>query len=434
MSLKLCARFAARNFCGHSTDVKSRLQHYHHIRRLHFAIHHAHRQRMHYACRNSPWSGVFGRSPSACAFRPFWTRCFSTLNVRLSRPICRPQLFSPNYLYNLTVKANPSSFTRTFATAFSGFLVRERHILSRLFAHPPQVSEAFAQEARKTLESNKARKFIHNHGNLPKPTEAIQNWWQGQSSRYKHVRTRPLNPPSFIFPRPSLDSTLDYSFTSSSSLPSLSVLARAFHSTPDTGSYVDFDLSPTITIPPVTQLSTDIVDHLTEDIERHIDQLKSMIDNLKKLSNLGELPISVEDSALRVYFPNCEPDQVDSLLNSSEVTQGVIRSHHDSTIVSPIDSSSESSYQLTSSLSSSYTPSSGSQSVSQSSDLMAGFYYADVESISGRHSHSSESWDIARLRGFSSESEASPSMPPPSLTHAASGDTISEGSSFFYAS
>lgn len=160
----------------------------------------------------------------------------------------------------------------------------------------------------------------------------------------------------------------------------------------------------------MTQLSTEIVDRVVDDIERHIDELRAMADNIRKLSSLGELPISIEDRAIRVYFPNCEPEQVNSLLNEAEVTQGVIRSHNDSNIVSPIDSSSESSYYMNTE----------TESVSTSS----GFYYQDMESISRRNSLSSAgSLDIGRIRGFSEHSMTSP---PPLTTTTPTYDTFSE--------
>lgn len=161
----------------------------------------------------------------------------------------------------------------------------------------------------------------------------------------------------------------------------------------------------------MTQLTPDIVDRVTDDIERHIAELRAVADNIRRLASLGELPVSIEDRGIRVYFPNCEPEQVDSLLVSAEVTQGVIRSHNDNNIISPIDSSSESAYYLNSESSDS----------ASSSD---GFYYNDMESVSRRNSvSSSDSYDIARIRGFS---QGSINTPPP-LTSSASYDTFSEG-------
>lgn len=394
---------------------------------------HAHRRHrgLHFMQRRDFHSGPFRLfcPARAMADRITGGRCFSTL--RLQYGSTRPCLFHPNYLYSLSNKSAPVTVSRAFSTIFASFFSRERHSLPSFLFSNSRVSDAFQKDLRAKVAQNYSRKFLHSHGTLPKPIEVFKNGYKGHPNRLKFARARPLNPPSFIFPRPSLESsTASYSTAASlkSSLPSLSELARAFHATPETGSYVDFDLTPQITIPPVTQLSPDIIERVTDDIERHIAELRAMAENVRKLATLGELPVSVEDRSLRIYFPNCEPEQVNSLLNSAEVTQGVIRSHNDSNIVSPVDSSSESSYILNTRSSS---PSSSTTSEPYSGD---GFYYTDMESVSRRNSISSSSgsWDITHLRGFGSPSAVTPSIPAPSLTNSPSTETISEGSSYFY--
>ncbi|VVT56113.1 uncharacterized protein SAPINGB_P004824 [Magnusiomyces paraingens] len=332
-------------------------------------------------------------------------RYFSTIQTRN----VRPYLFSSNYAYYCS---NKLTAYRAFSSAAASFFSRDRGKIPQFSFWKSKFNDSVQEDLRKRVTQNLRKRFVHSQSLNIKPVDVIRNSF---INRLKSPRHRPLGPPSFIFPQPSLEISLrDVASSMTSSLPSFTVLTRAFHSTPETGSYVDFDMTPNLTVPPVTQLSTEIVDRVVDDIERHIDELRAMADNIRKLSSLGELPISIEDRAIRVYFPNCEPEQVNSLLNEAEVTQGVIRSHNDSNIVSPIDSSSESSYYMNTE----------TESVSTSS----GFYYQDMESISRRNSLSSAgSLDIGRIRGFSEHSMTSP---PPLTTTTPTYDTFSEGYTF----
>lgn len=397
----------------------------------HRAYHHGHDRFGGFSPWNNPMSKIwFHHSPSW-----LYSRYFSSFSPHVLTRYS-PHTFNANHLYGLTVKPASQFAYRTFFSAATGFFNRERRSVGRLFGQSFQASEAFATKAQNIYNMNKSQKFIHSYGKPLKPIDVLKSNWKNRNTRPTNLRAKPFNQPSFVFPQSSLYSTFHTSsFSSESSIPSLRELTRRFHITPDVGSYVDFDMSPTITVPAVTQLSSDIVERLTEDIEHHIAQLRSMADNLKKLAFLGELPMSVEDCSLRVYFPNCEPDQVNSLLNSAEVTQGVIRSHNDSNIVSPATSlNSESSFYTGSTNSFSSFPLSASQDGTRTPELeSSGFYYSgEMESVSRRNSTSSEIWDIARLRGFSSGSEVSHSLVMASLTNASSGETVSEGSSVLF--
>lgn len=408
-----------------------------HIRRFHNAVHRAMSHQAHGG--SAPWSSTMTRILNRQRERCPITRYFSTLNSRMV-PKRSVTLYGSDYLHDLTKFSATKLVSRTFFSAVNGVFTRERNALHRLANQSFKVMDAFAMRARRQFELNRANKFVHNYGQPLKPMDVIRSNWKDNGFKSRRINSRQVNRPTFIFPQPSLRASFSTSSLSSasstSSLPSLRDLRKAFYSIPNVGSYVDFDMSPTITIPPVSQLSNDIVDNLTQDIERHIAQLQAMAENVKKLATLGELPISIENSSLRVYFPNCEPEQVHSLLNSTEVTQGTIRSQNDSNIISSSESVSETSSSMSFYLNSSSSYASFPSSVSQNGDHTpefgsTGFYYADEGSVSRRNSLSSGSWDIARLRGFSSESEASPSVIPPSLTNAPSGVTVSEGSSAF---
>lgn len=447
VTLKILAQSTTQHILYHLEKAspalcRARVRHghkhgFHHMmhRAMYYKVH------GHHQCfgRFSPWSNTMADIFHAHSHRGIFARCFSTLNSRLvnRRPT---NIFQSNHMYNLMQVKSQTLMSRTFFSAVGSFFTRERSLFIRFLDSRINVSDTFALESRKVFESHKFKRFLHNYGQPLKPLE-IKSDGHNKHSRPKRVQPRHFaNKPSFIFPQTSLHtsfSTESLSSASSSSIPSLRDLRRAYHTTPEVGSYVDFDMSPTITIPTVTQLSAEIVDNLTEDIERHIAQLQAMAENVKKLASLGELPISVENNSLRVYFPNCEPEQVNSLLNSTEVTQGIIRSHNDSRIVSPLDSASESSSQSSSYMdtfsSFSSFPLSISEGEQQTPDFGPnGFYYAEMDSVSRRNSLSSGSWDIARLRGFTTESEASPSLIPPSLTNAPSGETVSEGSSVLF--
>lgn len=264
---------------------------------------------------------------------------------------------------------------------------------------------------------------FHSYRKFPKPSQAMKSIWESQVKSYKqfkHARPSTFSN-QFLFPRPTTSSVIlsslqrrSSSTSSTSSIPSLSELARAFHSqVPKTGSYVDFELTPHITVPSVTELTSEVVDQISDDLERFAEELKRISKDLRRVATLGELPLSVEHGkALRVYFANCEPERVHSLLAGAEVTQGVVRSQSYSPILSPIEDFSDSS--------SFYMSSSGSDNISSTS--ADEFHYL-------RESSDSDRFDIANIRGIQSSEGSFVSVTTPSLTNSPSNETISEGSS-----
>ncbi|KAI1336852.1 hypothetical protein F5Y15DRAFT_392413 [Xylariaceae sp. FL0016] len=114
---------------------------------------------------------------------------------------------------------------------------------------------------------------------------------------------------------------------------------------PIPGSYVDFRLNPTITAlsplaaafpytpagvkAPVfdaTSLNTDgFIDVLSGDFARALQDLTTLLGDIKKLSSLGDLPINLEkDHVLRVRFPGVDADTVETLLDDLGLTKGVV--------------------------------------------------------------------------------------------------------------
>ncbi|EDN06815.1 casein kinase II beta 2 subunit [Histoplasma mississippiense (nom. inval.)] len=112
------------------------------------------------------------------------------------------------------------------------------------------------------------------------------------------------------------------------------------------GSYIDFKLSPTITTfarlaslqkPSVADtiesvnLNTDnLMDFLSIDFARALKDFAAVLNDLKRLATLGDLPLSLHDqSTLRVRFPGCDVESVERLCDEVGVQRGVIRQDED---------------------------------------------------------------------------------------------------------
>lgn len=104
------------------------------------------------------------------------------------------------------------------------------------------------------------------------------------------------------------------------------------------GSRLEFIVNPTITaVTPLTavagfsasenmqadHLNTEgLMDVLSTDFSRQLKDLAAVLNELKKLSTLGDLPITYEGSALRVHFPGCDADTVERLCDELNVSRG----------------------------------------------------------------------------------------------------------------
>jgi hypothetical protein len=103
------------------------------------------------------------------------------------------------------------------------------------------------------------------------------------------------------------------------------------------GSYLDFKVNPTITaLGPLSQISgsqrdettlncDDVMERLSIDFARALKDLAAIMNDLKKLAALGDLPISLANSTtLRVRFPGCDADLVEALCKELGIRRGLV--------------------------------------------------------------------------------------------------------------
>ena len=106
------------------------------------------------------------------------------------------------------------------------------------------------------------------------------------------------------------------------------------------GSRLEFTINPSITaLTPLNavvgysiseqvhadHLNTEgLLDVLSVDFSRALKDLAAVLNDLKRLSALGDLPITYEGSALRVHFPGCDADTVERLCDELNVSRGIV--------------------------------------------------------------------------------------------------------------
>lgn len=104
------------------------------------------------------------------------------------------------------------------------------------------------------------------------------------------------------------------------------------------GSYVSFNINPTVTaLTPLKAVkgfaasqekdslkSEGLLDVLSVDFTRAVKELAVVLKDLQRLSELGDLPITYEDSTLKVHFPGCDRDTVETICSDFEVRRGVV--------------------------------------------------------------------------------------------------------------
>jgi len=111
------------------------------------------------------------------------------------------------------------------------------------------------------------------------------------------------------------------------------------------GSFIDFAVNPSITaLTPfgnvsgfkesqqqrMDHLNTEgLLDILSIDFSRALKELASILSDLKKLSSLGDLPITYQNSCLRVHFPGMDADSVESLAIELGLQRGIIKQDPD---------------------------------------------------------------------------------------------------------
>lgn len=105
------------------------------------------------------------------------------------------------------------------------------------------------------------------------------------------------------------------------------------------GSYIDFTINPTVTaLTPVDvlagfsssfaakqSLNTEgLLDVLSVDFSRALKDLSAVLNDLKRLSTLGDLPITYRGTTVRVHFPGCDAGTVERLCDELNISRGVI--------------------------------------------------------------------------------------------------------------
>jgi hypothetical protein len=110
------------------------------------------------------------------------------------------------------------------------------------------------------------------------------------------------------------------------------------------GSYIDFQINPTITAltslrgvtgfkPANNSMATlhteGLLDILSVDFSRALQELMFILNDLKALSSLGDMPISYQDTHLRVHFPGCDAETVERIASELDLRRGVIGQDED---------------------------------------------------------------------------------------------------------
>lgn len=112
------------------------------------------------------------------------------------------------------------------------------------------------------------------------------------------------------------------------------------------GSFIDFHVNPTVTalsplgatfpygaakaVETPTLNTEGFLDVLSIDFARALKELAVVMNDLKRLSSLGDLPISLEGtSTLRVRFPGCDARTVESLCDEVGIQRGIVHQDAD---------------------------------------------------------------------------------------------------------
>lgn len=103
------------------------------------------------------------------------------------------------------------------------------------------------------------------------------------------------------------------------------------------GSFIDFQIAPTITAfglqkkfasagaETETLNSEGLLDFLSADFARALKDLAVILNDLKRLATLGDLPIVLQDkSTIRVRFPGCDAETVERLCDEVGVQRGKV--------------------------------------------------------------------------------------------------------------
>jgi len=110
------------------------------------------------------------------------------------------------------------------------------------------------------------------------------------------------------------------------------------------GSYISFNVNPTVTaLTPLKAVkgfasfaqekdslnNEGFLDILSVDFSRAVKELAAILKDLQRLAELGDLPIVYEHSTLKVHFPGCDAESVETLCNDLGVQRGVVHQDED---------------------------------------------------------------------------------------------------------
>jgi hypothetical protein len=110
------------------------------------------------------------------------------------------------------------------------------------------------------------------------------------------------------------------------------------------GSFICFNVNPTVTaLSPLKAVKgfggfaqeqeslnqEGLLDLLSVDFSRAVKELAAVLKDLQRLSVLGDLPLSYESSTLKVHFPGCDAQTVESICNEFEIERGIVKQDED---------------------------------------------------------------------------------------------------------
>ncbi|CUM67014.1 uncharacterized protein PRCAT00004702001 [Priceomyces carsonii] len=94
----------------------------------------------------------------------------------------------------------------------------------------------------------------------------------------------------------------------------------------ETGCYIEFPIKLDVSIPSETMLSENILDELLLDLNSLLKRIEELKQDLTNLFELGELPLEYISSknVIRVHFPNCDKEKLESLCREKNIQGGYI--------------------------------------------------------------------------------------------------------------
>jgi len=108
------------------------------------------------------------------------------------------------------------------------------------------------------------------------------------------------------------------------------------------GSCISFNINPTVTaLTPLKavkgfasfekqSLNQDgLLDVLSFDFSRAVKELAAVLNDLQQIAKLGDLPISYENSTLKIHFPGCDAETVERICNELDIKRGSVHEDED---------------------------------------------------------------------------------------------------------